>query len=70
MIEPEDGNGCAAGRIGSLPSGRARENLDKYKKPATGKPAAGKISGGDGGIRTHVPISGQNDFESFFAYDF
>ena len=21
--------------------------------------------GGDGGIRTHVPISGQNDFESF-----
>ena len=23
------------------------------------------FSGGDGGIRTHVPISGQNDFESF-----
>ena len=22
------------------------------------------FSGGDGGIRTHVPISGQNDFES------
>ena len=26
--------------------------------------------GGDGGIRTHVPISRQNDFESFPAYDF
>lgn len=26
--------------------------------------------GGDGGIRTHVPISRQNDFESFPPCDF
>ena len=35
------------------------------EKPAAGSPATGKISGGDGGIRTHGPAHHRsNDFES------
>ena len=45
-------------------------DLSKQKEPGTRNCVQTQSGGGDGGIRTHVPISRQNDFESCAEKDF
>ena len=45
-------------------------DLGKQKEPGTRNCVQTQSGGGDGGIRTHVPISRQNDFESCAEKDF